>query len=260
MSSSSPTPPPLESLKDRAFSFFPPILNIEHNEWRFLKVTWSEILVANARSGNEIWIPRRFLGEISRIDEPVVIVGLAKELEYTAGSVWPNQRRVIEMPVATGAPPEPASGATPASPGVAGMRGEPSTDMRMFRLIGIVLVISVAAYFIMANLFREGVLRARINYTTRDQSYLELRGHDDYFAVIGKLGQPGKDRWMSETGEIQYRALDYPERAYTVILMGTDRKSATYIGTLDANWKPVHAVPFRSGGNTFAMLRELRRF
>jgi hypothetical protein len=112
----------------------------------------------------------------------------------------------------------------------------------------------------MASLFREGVLRPRVTYTTKDQSYLELRAHDDYYAVVAKLGQPARDHWMSETGEIQYRALDYPQRSYTVILMGQDRKSAAYIGTLDANWKPVHAVPLRSGGNTFAMLRELRRF
>ena len=50
---------------------------------------------------------------------------------------------------------------------------------------------------------------------------------------------------MSETGEIQYRALSYPQRRFTVILMGTDRKAATYVGTLDDNWKPraLGAVP-----------------
>ena len=259
--SSPPLPPPLDSLKDRAFSFYPPVINIEHNEWRFIKATWSEILVVNSRSGNEIWIPRRFLGEISRIDEPVIIVGLAKELEYNAGAVWPHQRRVIEMPVAVGAPPmAPRQSGSPGPVPVSGRGREDSTDARMLRLVGIVLAVAVVAYIIMASLFREGVLRPRVNYTTKDQSYLELRGRDDYYAVVGKLGQPGRDRWMSETGEIQYRALDYPQRAYTIILMGSDRKSATYIGTLDANWKPVHAVPFRSGGSTFSMLRGLRRF
>jgi hypothetical protein len=258
----SPPTPPLDSLKGRAFSFYPPILNVEHNEWRFVKATWSEILVTNARSGDAIWIPRRFLGEISRIDEPVVIVGLTRELEYKGGAVWPYQRRVIEMPVAVGAPPMPApQGGRPSPVPVTGIRREASTDVRMFRLVGIVLAVAMLAYLIMANLFREGVVKPRVSYTTKDQSYLELRGHDDYYAVVAKLGQPARDRWRAETGEIQYRALDYPDRAYTVILMGTDRKGATYIGTVDSNWKPVHAVPFpRGGGNTFAMLRELRRF
>ena len=80
----------------------PPILNIEHNEWLFRKATWSEILVVNCKTSNEIWIPRRFLGEVSRIEDPVLIVGLNRELEYKAGAVWPYQRRVIEMPVAVG--------------------------------------------------------------------------------------------------------------------------------------------------------------
>lgn len=254
-----PIPPPLEALNDRPFSFYPPIVNIEHNEWRFRKATWSEILVVNSMTHEEIWIPRRLLGEISRIDEPVVIVGLVKELEFKGGAVWPYQRRVISMP-AVGAAPATSRGPQDAAPARSAPRTEFAVDTRALRLIGLVMVVGLVAYLLMANLFREGVLRPRIQYTTKDQSYLELRAHDDFYAVIGKLGQPERDRWMSETGEIQYRALTYPQRAYTIILMGTDRKSATYVGTLDGNWKPVHAVPFRSGGNTFAMLRELRRF
>ena len=46
----------------RVFSFYPPILNVEHNEWRFRKATWSEILVTNSKSDLEVWIPRRVLG------------------------------------------------------------------------------------------------------------------------------------------------------------------------------------------------------
>ena len=101
----------LEHLGNRAFSFYPPILNIEHNEWFFRRASWSEILVMNSRSKEEIWIPRRFLGEISQIEDPVVIVGLVKELEYKAGAVWPHQRRVIEMPMAVGERPAHAAAA-----------------------------------------------------------------------------------------------------------------------------------------------------
>jgi hypothetical protein len=254
------TPPPLETLKDRPFSFYPPIVNVEHNEWRSRKSTWAEILVENSMSGEKIWIPRRYLGEISRIDEPVVIVGLVKELELKGGAVWPYQRRVITMPIAVGSPPMVAPGSRPAGPGPAMSRKETSTDTRILRLIGAALVVMVVAYLLMANLLREGVLRPRLTYTTTDQSYLELRSHDDYYAVVARLGEPESDRWMSETGEIQFRALTYPQRSYTVILMGADRGAATYIGALDGNWKPVHFVPFRGGGSTSSLLRELRRF
>src|SRR6266699_399840 len=114
-----PIPSPLEHLGVRPFSFYPAILNVEHNEWLFRKATWSEILVVNCKSGAEIWISRRFVGEVSRIDDPVLIVGLNRELEYKGGAVWPFQRRVIEMPVAVGgsstpAPPRTADRSSPA--------------------------------------------------------------------------------------------------------------------------------------------------
>src|SRR5215475_7852601 len=106
---SPPIPPSLEHLATRPFSFYPPILNVEHNEWLFRKATWSEILVVNCKSGSEIWISRRFVGEVSRIDDPVLIVGLTRELEYKGGAVWPYQRRVIEMPIAVGGLPSPST-------------------------------------------------------------------------------------------------------------------------------------------------------
>ncbi|MCL4402423.1 MAG: hypothetical protein M1436_07160, partial [Acidobacteria bacterium] len=69
-----------------------------------------------------------------------------------------------------------------------------------------------------------------------------------------------QDHWKSESGELQFRALWYPQRSYVVILMGTDRKSATYVGTLDSNWKPVHSIQMRTGGDTSSMLRGLSKF
>ena len=93
--------PTLEELgTERAFSFYPPLLGVEHNEWTYRKSTWSEILVHNTKSEQDIWIPRRFVGELSSVDEPVMIVGLKKELEYRGGAVWPHERRVIELPKA----------------------------------------------------------------------------------------------------------------------------------------------------------------
>lgn len=251
-----PISPSLETLGERPFSFYPPILNVEHNEWQFRKTTWSEVLVNNRKTGAELWIPRRYFGEISRIDEPVVIVGLTKELEYKAGTVWPFQRRVIEMPLAGTAVPPPPGSAEPAHP----TGTELPTDVRVLRLVGAALVIGILAYALMASFFRQGVVRSRVTFGTADQAYLELRGHDDYWDVVHKLGSPSNDRWMSETGEIQYRALTYPQRKFTVILMGTDRNAATYVGALDDSWRPLHSVPFRSGGNTFSMLRGLKRF
>lgn len=258
---SSPALPPLEHLSTRPFSFFPPILNIEHNEWLYRRANWSEILVVNCKSGLEIWISRRYIGVVSKVDDPVLIVGLQKELEYKGGTLWPTQRRVLEMPLAVGpppqAPPQQEKGA-PAS--IGGMRVEAGADMRIFKLIGGVVAFAIILYLLALNFVRVGDVRQSIRFTTRDQSYLELSGRDDYFGVINKLGKPAQERWQTESGAIQYQSLSYPERGYTVILMGSDRKSAAYIGALDTNWTPIHSVDLRTGGTTFAMLRGLKRF
>lgn len=260
---SPPIPPSLEHLVTRPFSFYPPILNVEHNEWIFRKATWSEILVVNCKSGAEVWISRRFVGEISRIDNPVLIVGLTRELEYKGGAVWPYQRRVIEMPLAVG-----GVSTTPASPPpersapapIVGIRLE-SNDRRIVRLIGGALAIGVFLCVVVLNLNRVGELRQRnAVFTAKDQQFLDLSGHDDYVAVTRKLGPPASDRWQSETNPLQVRALGYPDRKYTVILMGSDRGSAVYIGTMDENWKPIHSVELHAGGTTSSLLRNLKRF
>src|ERR1017187_179907 len=95
---STPTPPSLDQLAGRTFAFYPALLGVVHNEWRFEKATWSEILVTNTQTGSEIWIPRRLVGEVSRTDDPILIVGLNRELEIKSGMVVAHQRRVISMP------------------------------------------------------------------------------------------------------------------------------------------------------------------
>ncbi len=259
---SPPIPPALEHLATRPFSFYPAIINIEHNEWLFRKATWSEILVVNCKTGVEIWIPRRFIGEVSRIDDPVLIVGLNREVEYKAGAVWPYQRRVIEMPIAVGGTnPPPATAAERGGPApIVGIRLE-SNDRRIFKFIGGALAVGLALYILALNLNRIGDLRQRnVVFTARDQAFLELTGRDDYLSVVEKLGTPATDRWRSETGTMQFRALGYPDRKYTVILMGSSRNTAVYIGTMDDHWKPMHFVELHPAGTTASLLRNLERF
>jgi hypothetical protein len=253
-----PIPPPLDSLGNRSFSFYPAILGIEHNEWLYRKATWSEVLVVNAKSGQELWIPRRFLGELSRIDDPVVIVGLLKELEYRGGAVWPYQRRVLQMPMAVNDAPRstPAPARTDPAP-VIGIRVE-STESRLGRLVVIALACGTVACILMVAMSRGGsVLRpSRTTFKVKDESYQELTRSDDYYSVVQKLGPPQSDRWKSETGAVQFRALAYPQRSYIVILMGSDRNSARYIGTLDDNWQLISSASKESS----SLLRGIHKF
>ena len=259
---SPPIPPSLEHLSTRPFSFYPAIINIEHNEWLFRKATWSEILVVNCKSAAEVWIPRRFIGEVSRIDDPVLIVGLTRELEYKGGSVWPYQKRVIEMPVAVGGsarPTVPSNERTAPAP-IVGIRLE-SSDKRVVRLIGWSLLVAIVVTVVALNLDRISDLRQkRVEFTARDQEYLDLKSQDDYLSITQKLGPPQSDRWQSESAALQFRALGYPDRKYSIILMGTDRSNAKYIGVMDDNWRPIQSVELRSGGTTSSLLRNLKRF
>lgn len=249
-----PVPLTIEQLGDRPFSFYPPILGIEHNQWAFRRGTWSETLVVNRTTGNEVWIPRRFIGEVSRIDEPVVIVGLNKELEFRAGMVVPHERRVLEIPRAVNdiprradAPPEPK----PAP--VVGIRLEGGAESRVGRMLLMMVALGVVACIVVVAVLSTG---RRISYQTVVQSDLAFTGNDDYAYIASKLGQPDEDKWRSDQGELQYRRLTYQKQGYSVILMGTDRKTARYIGALDRNWRVVHSI----NANAEIMLRSLKRF
>ena len=256
-----PIPPQLEHLGNRKFSFYPPILNIERNEWTYRQTTWSEILVTNVHSGQDVWVPRRFLGEVSRVHDPVLIVGLNKELEYSAGAVWPYRKHVIEMPLAVNDRPAPVAAKSdrPKAPApVIGIRLE-GTEARAGRMVAGILTVSVVGCMVIATVARQGQFRQRTTYTARDQAYFELTRDDDYFAIVRKLGDPASDRWSAESGAVQYRVLGYPLRGYTVVLFGADRKSARYIGTLDARCNPMHRISYADGGNSAAMLRSVGR-
>lgn len=255
-----PIPPPLEHLSARPFSFYPAILNIEHNEWLFRKATWSEILVYNVKTNEELWIPRRFLGEISLIEDPVVIVGLVKELEYRGGAILPHQRRVIEMPVAVGDRPHAPALPRPEPAPVVGIRLEPGTETRVGRLILGALLVGVMGTLAVVMATREGPLRPRVVYNNNGPAFLDLTARDDYYSIVKKLGRPAEDRSITRGGDLEFRALWYPDLSYRVILMGAERGSMRYIGAMDKQWNVVHSVSLPDGVSTASMLRALKRF
>jgi hypothetical protein len=253
------TAPPLENFPDRPFSFFPPILNIEHNEWRFVRSSWAELLVVNSKTGMELWIPRRLVGEISEVDEPVMIVGLNKELEYKAGTLAPHTRRVIDMPAPVFGP-RTSPGAPAQHTPHTGMHLESRAESRIGWLILGALLVGIALTFLVVSMSRGSGSGANITYKPVLQSELGLSGQDDYWAVVRKLGAPTEDRWRPDTGELQYRLLAYPQRSLFVILMGPDRDHMRYIGALDKDWKPIDSVTHPGGSSTASMLRALKKF
>ena len=247
--------PELEGLSGRAFSFFPPILNVEHNEWRLQEATWSEILVHNTKDGQEIWVPRRFMGAVSRVEEPVMIVGLERELEFTAGILRPHERRVISMPKGPSSQARMEDSAIPTPAMLGGVRiGDAGESWMGLYILGGIIAVLFVVYGAIS--YSRG---DRIEYHSVLQEDLGFTAVDDYHAVVRKLGAPANDRW-SDGKDLQYRALAYPDRHFTIILMGTEQKNALYIGAVNESWRPVHSVKHAGRGNTRSLLEGLKRF
>jgi hypothetical protein len=260
-----PAPPPIEQLGQRPFSFYPAILNIEHNEWLYRRATWSEILVQNTNTQVEIWVPRRYWGAISRVEEPVMIVGLTKELEYKTGAVWPAERRVIEMPRAVNEGPRAAFRQTESHSAerapVIGIQLENRAESRAGRLLLAGVALGLAGCVLVVSLFRGGVVGGnRYSYAPVMQSALALSASDDYHAVVRALGTPEADRWRPGNGEMQYRLLAYPRQGLNVILIGRTRDQTHYAGALDRNWNLLHTVELPGHVNSASLLRILPRF
>jgi hypothetical protein len=244
----SPPIPLLEHLAGRPFAFYPAIRHVDHNQWFYRKATWSELVVVNSKTGDELTIPRRFVGEVSSIDEPVLIVGLHRELEYRDGAVWPHQRRVIEMPMAVGdSAVSPSSSLHRSGPApVVGIRLETPRSSRTLKLVGGAMAAAV---------FLSGVGLVRVGGVRR--AVFEFGPRDGYPSIVRKLGPPEGERSLTEGGT-EYRALEYSGRRFTVILRGGS--DARYLGTMDANWQPIHSAPLASGESSLALLHALKRF
>lgn len=248
----------LEAFADRSFAFYPPIRNTDHNEWRYQKSTWSEVLVRNVKTQTDVWVPRRYLLDIDKIEEPVMIVGLSTELEYSGGAVWPHKRRVFEMP-STARRPAPVL--TPiAKESTPPPSRDSATERKIGRFILISLVVFIGLAALTVYLTRSRETGGTITYQAILQQDLDLNASADYNAVVLKLGPPSTTRWRPGTGERQFQALEYPALGITVILMGPDQKDQRYIGAKNADWVTVHSVTLPSGGDSASMLRALDRF
>jgi hypothetical protein len=255
-----PIPPPLAQLGSRPFSFYPAILKAGHNEWIYRSATWSEVLVGNTKTNQEVSVPRRYLGEISRVDAPVMIVGLRTELEYRSGAVWPAERRVIEMPRAVNDAPGPRIAQAPVGGAVVvGIRLENDSNSRVGKLVLGGVALGVAGCVLAISLFRGGVIATRAFYAPLSQVDLPFTPDDDYAAVVRALGPPQGQRWRSVADE-QFELLAYPQRGLYVILMGHERGAVRYIGAMDWNWHPAHAVDLADNVSSYGLLRRLPKF
>ena len=254
-------PPPIAQLGARPFSFYPAILNIRHNEWLYESATWSEVLVRNTGSNETISIRRHYVGDVSSVEAPVMIVGLLAELEYKAGAVCPAKRRVIQMPLAvndgvSARPTRASSG--PAT--VVGIRLEDGSRSRIPKMLVGGVALGLAGCVLAISLFRGGVIASRAFYAPVAQQDLGLSVSDDYQSVVQSLGEPMRDSWQSDAQGRQFHILWYPHRRAYVVLMAEGSMDPHYIGALDRYWRPVHTVVLPERRTSYSLLASLRRF
>jgi hypothetical protein len=251
-----PLPTPLQDFGGRRFSFYPPIRNLGPNEWLYRRATWSECVVANARSGEEFCIPRMFLGDVSDVEESVMIVRLIRELEWRGGAIMPRERRVIVMP-----PPSTESAA--AHPDriapVVNIRLETKPETSIRKWIGVAAVLGAVALTIVADVAHQPQSHQRADSFRGYRSYLQLGPNDNYAATITRLGVPSKTSSLAR-GDHVLRLLTYTPRHYTVVLLSSPQGEARYIGAVDPRGRVLDAVRLEDGSPANALLRSLPAF
>ena len=257
-------PTPLDQLGHRRFSFYPAIVNIEHNEWLFRRSDWDEIEVMNTKTYEELWIPRRFLGGIASAEEPVVIVGLVKELEYREGAIVPLVRRVIEMPRAVNDGMTDALRVTsaPLHPGrlapVVGIRTEsdhhPAKGRGVLPKVAFGLLVCVVGL----ALFRDGPFSTRARFfATAPRLPLPFTANDDYFSIVNRIGRPSTDTVRPAAAGGEIHLLRYPDRGFVLVVYGPDRDQARYVGAVGRGGRVIHSVALPGGSDSSALLAQL---
>lgn len=144
--------PSVPEMARRHFSFSPAITGTGHNEWALHRVASDEAVVRNVVTHDELAIPRRFIGDVSHLEEAVRVVTLLRRLEYSDGVIRPVDRTVIVMP-AVSDEPRVRSG-QPAT--VVAIREGPTPTRRWWHYLRISVALGCLACFVMVYVFRDG--------------------------------------------------------------------------------------------------------
>jgi len=184
------------------------------------------VVVVNSRTGTECVIPRAHIGEVSYVDDPVVIVGLRRELELREGLVRAWHCPVIELPVAVNQSgnviPHPEFPAQ-----VVSIRLEAPNESRAGLKWAVGLVLGAIGCLTAANI-------ARSHLNPGLASAHSVRASDGH----------------------TYRVIRYPDRNSIVVLDSRSR----YLGTMDFHHRVLDAVTLPDGTNSAPLLRSLPPF
>jgi len=236
------TPAPLPELAYSRFRFVPAIAGAEHNEWTLRRATWTEMVVVNARTGQELAIPRRFLGRVFETENSVRDVRLLEDLECAGGRARPVRRGVIEMrPRIEADTPPWLRNTHERAAAVVAIRMDSAAGSRMRRVLRGSIAVGFVACLAVVVVVRDSDMGAPSVWTNAFAGQ-RFTASDDYRAVVDKLGAPANDEWVQTSSGGGYRRLSYPGRRVAVILVGESRETARYAGALSRSGRVVHAA------------------
>ena len=260
--SAPPIPTPLQELGQRPFSLFPPIVDVEHNEWTFRSATASDVQVMNVKTATDLWIPRHFLSGVSSIEEPVIIVGLTKELRCREGVAVPHIRRVLEMPRAVNESRQSFKSAPPIGrlAPVIGIRLETAGEARSRRFLPGIVAAGILGCVVIMSFLRGGPLLIYGRLAAPAQLNLPLTPGDDYASIVHKLGQPSAERWQSASDGTFCLLLRFRQKPYILVLAGADRDHARFAGALSRSGRVIQSVNLGDGVSSSTLLKQLKPF
>jgi len=264
---------------DRSFLFFPPVAGLEANRWRFERATRIEFCAVNTESGGEIWFPRSSVAYIT-VEEGAITLALRRELQYQQGAVWPVRRGADEPPLAeqdeSAAPEMPAAAgespparlvaaAGPRAPAGARRRARSWTSEPAALVIGTALAAAMAVVLSLAFARVWLIPTQPASVTISDAGLFSLVREDNRDDVMRKIGTPAAERELTAGGgDLEYRALLYPERNYAVVLMGVRQAGREpdlrFIGAVRvSDGAVISGVHLARDSSTDALLRVLGR-
>ncbi len=253
-----PIPPAFQQLRGRRFVFHPAIENAGANEWTYRRTTWSEILVRNAVTGLDFWIPRRSFGSAYDSDFGVAVINLLEPLEFRDGVVRPRRCRVIQMPL-----PDPdveRSSSTQKAP-VVSISLDTRHETRAGRIAGGAIALGVIGCLAVAGYsLQGGDMHRRAIVSSLDQTYLGLGSHDTFATAVHALGTPSSDHSVIVPDGHRLRMADYPDRGFRAVFLKNPDAADLYIGAVDEYGRVLQSVQMPGGGTSHSLLRFLESF
>ena len=87
---------------------------------------------------------------------------------------------------------------------------------------------------------------------------LPFTAGDDYESVVSRIGYPESSRSGPSSDGRVFFLLRYPDRAFTLVLLGPDRVHAAYIGAFGRGGRVIHSVALPDGHDSTALLTHMR--